>query len=449
MIEQSDTIFGLSSGAGRAGVAVVRVSGPAVANVCKAMCGLEKPTPRRALLRDIHAGDGGVIDRGLVLFFPGPDSFTGEDVTEFQVHGSLAVLAAIFETLSEIEGVRAAEAGEFTRRAFENGKLDLTEVEGLWDLIEAETEAQRKQAFRQMRGDLGELYEGWRRSLLESLAYIEADFDFPDEELPDDLLSGRVGAIVMVTEAIRKHLDSGNDGERLRKGFQVAIVGAPNAGKSSLLNYLAKRDVAIVSEEAGTTRDVVEVHLDLAGLPVTVADTAGIRECAGAVETEGIRRARERAAAADLRVILANAADYPDVGLDDDLVQKGDVVLWNKADLLLDDVISQIPISEPGFLISILQDSGLDSFLNYLKKVVSESISTGETPEMTRNRYRVALMETHTHLECVLEGISKGMDVVLLAEELRLAARSIGRITGRVDVEDLLDVIFSEFCIGK
>jgi tRNA modification GTPase len=300
-----ETIYALSSAGGRAGVAVIRVSGPRVIKVIEALTGRAAPRPREAALRAlVDPASGVALDRALVLFFRGPESFTGEDVAEFHVHGGRAVVASVLGALGGIEGLRTALPGEFTRRAFENDKLDLTEAEGLGDLIDAETEGQRRQALRQMEGALGRLYEGWRQRLIRVLAHAEADIDFADEDLPDELtatLGPKIGALAA---EIQTHLDDGHRGERLRDGVEVAIIGPPNVGKSSLLNRLAGREAAIVSDEAGTTRDVLEVRLDLGGVPVTLADTAGLREAEGRVEREGISRARARAESADLRLVM-------------------------------------------------------------------------------------------------------------------------------------------------
>ncbi len=355
-----ETIYALSSAGGRAGVAVIRLSGPEVSRVVTSLTGKPLPRPREAALRRLtDPKDGAVIDRALVLYFEGPQSFTGEDVAEFHVHGGRAVVGALLKVLSGFGGVRAAQAGEFTRRAFENGKLDLTEAEGLADLIDAETEGQRRQALRQMEGALGQIYEGWRGRLLNVLAYAEADIDFADEDLPDDLMAKLGPQIGVLREEIRKHLEDGHRGERLRDGVEVAIVGPPNVGKSSVLNRLAGRDAAIVSEEAGTTRDVLEVRLDLGGIPVMLADTAGLREASGAIEKEGIRRGLARADSADLRLVMVAAGPDGEMTGDFALAREGDLRIVNKVDQGLSSAFGSDILA-----ISALTGQGIDTLKN-------------------------------------------------------------------------------------
>jgi len=340
--------------------------------------------------------------------------------------------------LGHMHFLRAALPGEFTRRAFEHGKLDLTAVEGLADLIDAETEAQRVQALRQMEGALGHLYEGWRARLMKALAYAEAEIDFPDEEVPGDLIAKLGPEIASLSREIAAHLYDGRKGERMRDGVEVAIVGPPNAGKSSLLNRLAGREAAIVSEEAGTTRDVLEVRLDLGGVPVTLADTAGLREAAGVIEQEGVRRALVRAEKADLRIVVA----APGEGTDFALARDGDLRVMNKTDIggaAGDGVIG----------VSALTGEGLDRLEAALREKVGAAYEAHEHPLITRARHRDGLAECATSLARAGEALQAGRDAELVAEDLRLAARSLGRLTGRVDVEDLLDVIFRDFCIGK
>lgn len=434
-----ETIYALSSAAGRAGIAVLRLSGPHVRAAIEALTGRPAGRPRAAELRRLRDPEtGAALDRGLLLFFEAPRSFTGEDVAEFHVHGGRAVVAAVLSALAKIEGLRAAAPGEFTRRGFEAGKLDLTEVEGLADLIDAETEAQRAQALRQMEGALGSLYEGWRARLMKALAYAEAEIDFPDEEVPGDLIEKLGPEIAALESEIAAHLDDGGRGERLRDGVEVAIVGPPNAGKSSLLNRLAKREAAIVSDEAGTTRDVLEVRLDIGGVPVTLADTAGLREAAGAVEREGVRRALARAEAADLRIVVA----APDAGGDFALAREGDIRVFNKLDLA-----GHVPDGAIG--VSALTGAGLESLEAALRERIGTAYEAREHPVITRARHREGLRDCAASLTRAGEALARGLDAELVAEDLRLAARALGRITGRVDVEDLLDVIFRDFCIGK
>lgn len=442
----SDTIFALSSGAGRAGVAVIRLSGPGVPDVLRRLAG-SPPEPRVAALRTLRDSSGEPLDRALVLYFPAPASFTGEEVSELHVHGGTAVISGVLDVLGSLPGLRAAEAGEFARRAFENGKLDLTEVEGLADLIEAETQAQRRQALRQSGGALGVLYENWRSDIIESLALVEASLDFSDEaDVPEAVASGAVAKVMALREAIAAHLDDANTGERLRAGFTVALTGAPNAGKSSLLNALAARDVAIVSEEAGTTRDVLEVHLDLGGLPVTVLDTAGLREAAGSIEAEGVRRALARAGSADL-VIWVVDAQAPEWTPPPELTGDGRETLHvlNKIDRAPPAPAG--PVLPTVVEISVTTGQGLDSLTRTIGDRLRAGMGDLDAPMITRARHRAELQRARDALAAFLSG--ELTELELRAEDLRIAAHALGRITGRVDVEDILDRIFAGFCIGK
>jgi len=435
-----DVIFALASGAGRAAVAVLRLSGPGVAEVVTALAG-GLPAPRMASLRRLrHPVSGEVLDRALVLWFPGPRSYTGEDSAELHLHGGPAVIAGVAEALVAV-GARPAEPGEFTRRAFLNGKLDLTAAEGIADLIAAETAAQRRQALRQAEGALAALYNGWAARLTRLLAQQEAFIEFEDEDLPEGLDDAVGAAAAALRAEIEAHLADHGRGERLREGLLVAIVGAPNAGKSSLLNALVGREAAIVSARAGTTRDVVEARLDLGGVPVTLADTAGLREAADEIEAEGVRRARRRAEEADLilAVFAANAApDAETLGL----VGPGVLVVANKTDL------APAP-GEIGGVVPIPISAWTGEGLAALKAALSEMAAaraglTAEAP-LTRPRHRAALQETVGWLAELPEAALPE----LRAEALRAALRSLGRITGRVGVEAVLDRIFGEFCIGK
>jgi tRNA modification GTPase len=436
----SDTIFALSSGRPPAAIAVVRISGP------RARFGLETlvrrlPEPRRAALAKVRDPEGGeVIDSGLVLWFPGPRSETGEDMAELQLHGGRAVVAAVLAALGRLEGLRPAEPGEFTRRAFENGRLDLTEVEGLADLIYAETEAQRRQAFRQLSGALGERAETWRQRLIEALALVEARIDFSDEaDVPADLVAPALAAAAALRSEIASALDDGRRGERLRDGFVIAIAGPPNAGKSSLLNAIARREAAIVTPFAGTTRDVIEVHLDLEGFPVTLLDTAGIRDTDDPIEQEGVRRARARAAAADLVLWVVDIREPVCAA-----APPGAWVVRNKLDLV-DSSAQQSEAAGP-MTVSALTGAGVAELINQLVRHVRSALA-GPDMLITRERHRRALQDTAAALGRAV-GETAGRED-LLAEELRLAARSLGRLVGRVDVDDVLDVIFRDFCIGK
>ncbi|MCP1336506.1 tRNA uridine-5-carboxymethylaminomethyl(34) synthesis GTPase MnmE [Futiania mangrovi] len=441
-----DTIFALSTAAGRAGVAVIRVSGRRAPLVAERLCG-RRPQARRAeraVLR--HPGTGEALDDGLVLLFPAPRSFTGEDVLELQVHGSLAVVAVLLEVLSGEKDCRPAEPGEFTRRAFHNGKLDLTQVEGLADLIDATTEAQRRQARRQVDGALGTLYDGWRERLVRVAAHLEVMIDFPDEDVPQETRDLVAGQVRMLRDELRAHLDDSRRGERLRHGVSVVILGAPNAGKSSLLNLLAQREAAIVSEIAGTTRDVIEVHLDLGGYPVTLVDTAGLRETEDRIEAEGVRRTRARAADADIRLLVRDASipGIPDLATMAEETSP-DLVVYNKIDR--EGVAT--PFHEEAVRISCRTGAGVDTLLERLGALVRARFGLTEAPVLTRARHRRALGDCVSALERFLARDLSDDAPELAAEEIRFAVGSLGRITGRVDVEDLLDVVFRDFCIGK
>ena len=438
----SDSIYALASGRGAAGIAVIRVSGPAAGPALIALAGT-RPTPRRATLARLRSpGGGGALDTGLVLWFPAPASATGDDVAEFHVHGGRAVIDGVLLALAARPDLRLAEPGEFTRRAFENDKLDLTAAEGVADLVAAQTESQRHQALRQLDGELGRLYESWRSRLLHALAHAEAYIDFPDEDLtgtgpPQDLRG--------LSDEIRRHLNDRHRGERLRDGLQVAIVGAPNVGKSSLMNRLARRDVAIVSATAGTTRDVIEVQLDLGGYPVVIADTAGLREASGDVEGEGVRRALARAGAADLRLAVFDAALWPETDpATTALVDADTLVVLNKCDLTT-------PPPEPRLngahatALSAQTGAGMDTLLSALSREAATRLELVDVPSLTRTRHREAL----TDCLAALDRCGAATLPELAVEDLRLAVRAVGRITGRVDVEDLLDMIFRDFCIGK
>lgn len=442
MNNQSDdqTIFALASGAGKAGIAVFRLSGPAAGEALRVLSHKQLPEPRRATrvhLLDPKTKD--ILDDGLAIYFPGPASFTGEDVVELHVHGGRAVIAGLTEALAGIQGVRLAEAGEFTRRAFDHGKLDLTAAEGLADLINAETAAQRRQAQRQLQGDLGQIYDDWRERLLKAIALFEAEIDFSDEDLPPGLHAQVAAEIAEITEEITDHLDDKGQGQVLRDGLYITIIGPPNAGKSSLLNRLSRRDVAIVSEKAGTTRDVIEVHLELEGYPVILADTAGLREATEEIESEGVRRAIERAEQADLKLAVFDGAIWPEKDAHTlELIDDETLVVINKSDLFKTNGSEYLAISaETG--------DGFDVLLEVLKRKVEERCHLSASPALTRTRHRAALEECLTNLE----RFPTSSETELKAEDLRLAARALGRITGRVDVEEVLDIIFKEFCIGK
>lgn len=430
----SETIFALASGRGRAGLAVLRLSGPLAGPALDRLCGA-RPQPRLARLVALRDPEGGeVIDRALVLWFPAPASFTGEDVAELHVHGGRAILARLTAVLTGL-GLRPAGPGEFTRRAFEAGKLDLSQAEAIADLVDAETEAQRRQALRQLDGAMGRLYEGWRDRLKVLLARLEALIDFPDEGL-DDAIEGAVldGAANLRAE-IAAHLADGRRGERLRDGFEIAITGAPNVGKSSLLNRLSASEVAIVSDIPGTTRDVIEVALDLGGYRVLLIDTAGLRETDDPIEREGVRRALARAEGADLRlqvIVPGDTAPAESPG-------RESILILNKCDLG--------PGPAGALPISALSGQGIDELLAAIAARVSARLDSAEAPAITRARHRLAVEEAVANLD---RALAPGfLPAELRAEDLRLALRALGRVVGAVDVEDLLDVIFFEFCIGK
>jgi len=444
----TDTIFALSSGHGRAGVAVIRVSGPAAGIVLDRMAA-PRPSPRFAALRRVRYPETGeLIDHGLALWFEGPKSETGEDMAELQVHGGRAVIGAVLEAIGSIEGCRLAEPGEFARRAFENGKLDLTGVEGLADLIDAETAAQRRQALRQAGGALSQLYAGWRQRVIAATALMEAAIDFSDEAdvASDAVANARAEGAILQAEIVR-HLDDGHRGEVLREGFRVVLAGPPNVGKSSLLNALARRDVAIVSEEAGTTRDVIEVRLDLEGLPIIVSDTAGLREAAGKVEEEGIRRTLGRARDADLVLWMVDATDLDaPVPAQLDVRAERMLVVVNKFDLLDSQVM--LPMPAGAIAVSALTGFGLDRLTLRLAGFARARIGTGdEAPALTQARHRQQLERCRAALASFLASPMEEFE--LRAEDLRRAAQALGRITGAVHPEEVLGEIFGRFCIGK
>jgi tRNA modification GTPase len=452
------TIYAPATAAGKAAVAVVRVSGPRAGEALEALIGRRRPAARRATkarLRDSTSAE--VLDDALVLWLPGPQSVTGEDVAEFHLHGGRAVLAAVLATLGRVPGLRLAQAGEFTRRAFHAGKLDLTEVEGLADLIAADTEAQRRQALRQLSGELGRLTEGWRARLVASLAQAEAEIDFPDEgDVPRGLIEALRPALASVAAEIRAHL-ADQRGERLRDGLSIAIIGPPNAGKSSLLNRLAQREAAIVAATAGTTRDVIEVQLDLNGYPVTLADTAGLRDLSAddndahrEIEREGIRRALLRALSADLKLLVVDACERTvDPGVAR-LADENTIIVANKIDL----VAASLPVigGRTSHPVSTRTGIGINALIATLEREVADRLGAvgSAAPIITRVRHREALADCVAALDRALAGAATGaVAAELITEDLRLAVRALGRITGRVGVEDILDVIFREFCIGK
>jgi tRNA modification GTPase len=443
----SDTIFAPATAPGRAGIAVVRISGPATREALAALC-CAVPKPRHAArARFIDRVSGEAIDDGLVLFFPAPASVTGEDVAELHLHGGRAIIEAVIAVLASLPGLRLAEPGEFTRRGFEHGKFDLTEAEAVADLVAAETAAQRRQALRQLEGELGRLYEDWRQTLMRAAAHVEAAIDFPEEDLPETLDEGARAAVAGLIGALDRHLADNRRGEILRDGVSVAILGLPNAGKSSIINVLAQRDVAITSAVPGTTRDVIEVRLDLAGYPVILADTAGLREARDAIEAEGVRRARARAADADLTIVVLDSADADGIAEMAAELRATALVVANKIDLIPDTdraaILAHLP--PEAIALSTRTGEGLPLLLERLAAIVRERYAGATGPVLTRSRHRAALADC---IAALRRSLSAPL-AELAAEDLRLAIRALGRITGRADVEDILDIIFRDFCIGK
>ena len=443
------TIYALSTVLGKSGVAVIRISGSKAFDVVRLMTSLktDEIKPRYAYfvkLKDI-AGQQ-ILDKCLLLYFKAPNSFTGEDIIELHTHGSRAVISAVLNNLSRIPYFRMAEPGEFSKRAFYNQKMDLTEAEGLADLIDAETEAQQKYALRQMEGNLKNLYEDWREKLVNIMAHLEAYIDFPDEEIPENIVSEMNNTVFKLKNEIKEHLSSDNIGERLREGFRVVIVGRPNAGKSSLLNAIAKRDVVIVSDIAGTTRDAIDVHLDLNGYPVIITDTAGIRETEEAIERQGVEIAYRKIEDADLLLCLYDASqDTVQVFEKIEKTFKNKMIyIANKSDNLTKEQCSEI--KKQGItLISVKQQQGIDIVLNKISAVINDKFTSNSNLLITRARYREALNEALRSLD--LFNLNK--EIELSAEDIRLAAREIGKITGRIEVDEILDKIFGSFCIGK
>jgi len=441
-------IYALSTGPGIAGIAIIRVSGKNTAEVVKKVTGDELPNPREATRRKFnYINTNELIDEGVLLWFPGPNSYTGEDLVEFHVHGSRAVINALHKTLSQIENCRLAEPGEFTKRAFQNGRINLLKAESIADLISSETEIQRKQALKIMSGKSSNKFNNWREKLLKILSHIEAKIDFPDDDLPKNIISEIRKTSHSVLTEIKKTLNDQKVGERIREGFKIAIIGPTNAGKSSLLNYLSKRDAAIVSEIAGTTRDVVETHLNLDGYPVVVSDTAGIRDSKDEIEKKGIKIALNRAEDADLKLVIVSAKNVNLTKILKDLLAKNAILIVNKSDLIKGKLNSKFKKYEH-VLISIKKDLNLNKLISKIKSKLKNQFISSENILITRERHRQNLKNCVHHLQKFQEKKS-AKDFDKAAEDLRLATRHLGMIVGKVDVEELLGSIFNDFCIGK
>jgi len=442
------TIYALSTGPAVSGVAIIRVSGDDTKRVIKLLTKGKIPEPRIATLRKINKiNTSELIDEGIILWFPGPESYTGEDMAEFHIHGSKAVIDALHSSISSIENCRLAEPGEFTKLAFQNGKINLLKAESIADLISAETEIQRQQAVKIMNGKSSEIFNDLREKLLKILSNVEAKIDFPDEDLPKDILKNIKKISNEVILNIKKILDDQKVGERIREGFKIAIVGPTNAGKSSLLNHLSNRDVAIVSEIAGTTRDVIETHLNIDGYPVVVSDTAGIRDSKNEIEKKGIKLALDKAENADLKLIVIDAKSIDFKGILKELMDENAILVINKSDLLKEDLNSEIKNYEH-VLISVKNNLNLEDLILKIKNKLKNKFITSEDILITRARHRQHLEQSLNYLKN-FEGKNETEDFDKAAEDLRLATRHLGMIVGKVDVEEILGSIFNDFCIGK
>ena len=442
------TIYALSTGPGISGIAIVRVSGEDTKKVIKLITNAELPKPRVATLRKINKiNTSELIDEGIILWFPGPESYTGEDMAEFHIHGSKAVIDALHHSISKIENCRLAEAGEFTKLAFQNGKINLLKAESIADLISAETEIQRQQAIKIMNGKSADKFNSLREKLLKILSHVEAKIDFPDEDLPEDILKNIKKISNEVILNIKKILDDQKVGERIREGFKIAIIGPTNAGKSSLLNHLSNRDAAIVSEIAGTTRDVIETHLNIDGYPVVVSDTAGIRDSKNEIEKKGIKLALDKAENADLKLIVIDAKNIDFKGVLKELMDANAILVVNKSDLLKEDLNSEIKNYEH-VLISVKNNLNVEDLILKIKNKLKNKFITSEDILITRARHRQHLEQSLNYLKN-FEEKNEAEDFDKAAEDLRLATRHLGMIVGKVDVEEILGSIFNDFCIGK
>ena len=442
------TIYALSTGPGISGVAVIRVSGPETQDVIEQITQKPVPKPRVATLRKINKiNTSELIDEGIILWFPAPESYTGEDMAEIQVHGSKAVIDSIHTSLSEIKNCRLAEPGEFTKLAFQNGKINLLKAESIADLISSETEIQRQQAIRVMSGKTADEFNFLRDKLLKILSYVEAKIDFPDEDLPKNILQQIKKNSDEVINKIKKILNDQKVGERIREGFKIAIVGPVNAGKSSLINYFANRDVAIVSETAGTTRDVIETHLNIDGYPVIISDTAGIRESKNEIEQKGIKLSLNKAAEADLKLVVVDVKNVDFTSILRDLLDQNAILVINKSDLIFKDLGEELKKLDH-VLISIKENKNLDKLILKIKNNLKNKFISSEDILITRERHRQHLMRCLEHLNNFNDK-NDTEDFDKAAEDLRLATRHLGMIVGKVDVEEILGSIFKDFCIGK
>ena len=442
------TIYALSTGPGISGIAIVRVSGEDTKKVIKLLTNVELPKPRVATLRKINKiNTSELIDEGIILWFPGPESYTGEDMAEFHIHGSKAVIDALHHSISKVKNCRLAEAGEFTKLAFQNGKINLLKAESIADLISAETEIQRQQAIKIMNGKSADKFNSLREKLLKILSHVEAKIDFPDEDLPEDIFKNIKKISNEVILNIKKILDDQKVGERIREGFKIAIIGPTNAGKSSLLNHLSNRDAAIVSEIAGTTRDVIETHLNIDGYPVVVSDTAGIRDSKNEIEKKGIKLALDKAENADLKLIVIDAKSIDFKGVLKELMDENAILVINKSDLLKEDLNSEIKNYEH-VLISVKNNLNLEDLILKIKNKLKNKFITSEDILITRERHRQHLEQSLNYLKN-FEEKNEAEDFDKAAEDLRLTTRHLGMIVGKVDVEEILGSIFNDFCIGK
>jgi len=442
------TIYALSTGPGISGIAIIRVSGEDAKKVIELLTNTTIPEPRVATLRKINKiNTSELIDEGIILWFPGPESYTGEDMVEFHIHGSKAVIDALHHSISKVENCRLAEAGEFTKLAFQNGKINLLKAESIADLISAETEIQRQQAIKIMNGKSADKFNSLREKLLKILSHIEAKIDFPDEDLPEDIFKNIKKISNEVILNIKKILEDQKVGERIREGFKIAIIGPTNAGKSSLLNHLSNRDAAIVSEIAGTTRDVIETHLNIDGYPVVVSDTAGIRDSKNEIEKKGIKLALDKAENADLKLIVIDAKSIDFKGVLKELMDENAILVVNKSDLLKEDLSSEIKIFEH-VLISVKNNLNVEDLILKIKNKLKNKFITSEDILITRERHRQHLEQSLNYLKN-FEEKNDAEDFDKAAEDLRLATRHLGMIVGKVDVEEILGSIFNDFCIGK